>query len=109
MAKNVIPFGNRILVELIVEKETEAGIILPSDDVKAGYVRGIGCGIEMSLLDNHELSKWGIEAPNTKIRGLRVGDKVFLPKGANVGDKFDIDGKLHLVIPPDYISAILED
>ncbi len=109
MAKKVIPFGNRVLVELIVETTSPEGILLPNEVVHSGYVRDIGCGVEMALLDNRELKKWGVETPETKIRGLRVGDKVFLPKGSNVGDKFDIDGKLHLVVPPEYVSAILED
>lgn len=109
MAKNVYPLGNRIMVELNVAIESEGGIILPKEEVKSGTVKAIGAGVDLSLLDSTELEKFGVEAPQNAIRGMRIGDKVFLPKGHTVGDKFDVDGVLMLVIPPDYITAIIED
>lgn len=106
--KVVVPFGNRILVEVKVITKTEAGIELPPGTeegmVSSGHVRAIGCGVDADLLYSD------LKDVSSRSRGLKVGDKVYLPRGTNVGDKFfGEEGKILLVIPPDYITAIIEE
>lgn len=42
-------------------------------------------------------------------RGIKIGDKVFLPKGVKGGDVFSNDGKTYLNIKYSYITAIVEE
>ena len=53
--------------------------------------------------------KTDIDGPRNS-RGMKVGDKVFLPKGDKVGDKFIGDkGEELLLIPCSYLTAIIEE
>lgn len=90
MYDNVIPLGDRILVQLISEDTSEGGVVLPVDKVESGYVKAIGAGVDLNSVGN-----------------LDIGDMVYLPKGKLVGDVFIINDKEHLVIGINYISAIL--
>ena len=108
--KTIIPFGNRILVEIQI-LTTIGGIELPpgseEGQIRSGYIRAIGCGIDNDLIDSTAV--YG-KTESPKSRGFKIGDKVYLPRGISVGDKFtEDDGKILLVIPPDYISAIIEE
>ena len=104
VSKRIIPFGNRFLVELNIITKTKGGIELPKEEVKSGYIRAIGSGVDKELID------YGLKDDDGKARGLKVGDKVYLPRGASIGDEFNMgDGKMLLVIPPDYVSAIIEE
>ena len=105
MKKKIIPLHDNILIELNVKEATAGGIVLPSgsEDVKTGSIVAIGTGVPKELVDDG--SK---QAPCRNSRGLKIGDKVFLPRGDKVGDKFQDDGKQYLNTKITNISAIIE-
>lgn len=80
------PIGKNIVLKLKVHTETEGGILLPTERVSRGIVVGD------YKFDDIELSD---------------GDVVYLNKGDSVGDKFQVGNELYLVIPPNYISAVI--
>lgn len=92
------PLGDRVLVELIMESKSAGGIDLPEKQVKFGFLRAIGLGVP----DNYVSGKEGFAPP------IKCGDKVFLPRGDTVGDKFKTDdGAIFLLIPITYIAAVM--
>jgi len=98
----VLPIGNRVLIELIVETETAGGLQLPVKEVKSGIVVAMGTCIFKELV-----SPDGKIHPELGSRGLRLRDKVFLPKGRKIGDEFEMGSKKYLLMPVDYIGGIL--
>ena len=83
------PLGRRATIKLQITSESDGGIHLPEDITNVGRVMMVG------YKDN--------------ICDLNVGDLVFLPKADKVGDKFQVGDNVYLVIPMEYISAVLED
>jgi co-chaperonin GroES (HSP10) len=94
-----LPLGDRILVELITSIKSAGGIDLPEKEVKYGIVKAIGGGVPVFMINSN--------LDNTKCCGLEVDCKVFLPRGGNVGDRFEKDGKSYLLVSSPYIAAIL--
>lgn len=90
----IIPLGDRVLVELISESQTAGGLHLPEKQIQTGIIKAIGAGVDL------------------KINPIKIGDKAYLPRGTNTGDKI-IDRETHqvthLVIPIAYISALIKD
>ena len=98
----ILPIGNRVLIELIMETETAGGLQLPVKEVKSGIVVAMGTCIFKELV-----SPDGKINPDLGSRGIRLQDKVFLPKGKKIGDEFEMGSKKYLLIPVDYIGGIL--
>ena len=100
--KKIIPLNDNVLVKLIVHKITEGGIVLPAgnEEIRTGLMEAIGQGVPDDFV-------WDRNAD--KSRGVKVGDKVFLPKGDKLGDKFEDGGDILLLIPYKYIGAIIEE
>lgn len=103
----IVPLGDRVVVELIMTAESEGGIILPEKRANCGYVRAIGLGVPGELVagDEEITAKSKLNA-----RGFRVGDKVYLPRGDSVGEKFPTsEGGVLLVLPSSHIAVIIEE
>ena len=92
----VIPVGDQILVELIFENKTPGGITLPEKTVQYGILKAIGLGVDSKYL--------GAENKEKNSRGIKVGDKVFLPRGDQGAKMSD---KLRLM-SVSYIGAVVE-
>ena len=101
--KKIVPLNDNVLVKLIIHKTTDGGIVLPSgnEGVKTGYVEAIGRGVPDDFVSDSVRS--------VKSRGVKVGDKIFLPKGDKLGDKFEDVGEILLLLPYKYIGAIIEE
>ncbi len=100
--KTIIPLGDKVLVELIEVTKSEGGLDLPEKVVKSGIVKAIGLGVPEIFTAEKDKEK--------ATRGIKVGDKVFLPRGATVGDVFlDEENKKLLLVPISYVGAIIED
>lgn len=93
----LIPLGDRVLIELILEETSAGGLVLPTKECKSGIIRHIGAGVPETMV--------GIK--NEGRRGMVLGDRVFLPRGDKIGDVFTKDGKTYVLLPVQYISAIL--
>jgi len=97
-----IPLGDRVLVELATSIVSAGGIQLPEKEVKYGIVRSIGMGVPPHLVRYHVG-----DCKECNTRGMDIGDKVFLPRGDEVGDKFVEDNKVFLLVPSQYIGGII--
>ena len=92
------PLADFVLVRLILEKESEGGIVLPDKKIRYGMVKSIGPGVDAKLYMGNKDS-----IPGT--RGMSVGDKVFLPRGENGGTRFGD----YLLVQASFITAIMND
>lgn len=81
------PVRENLTLRLLVNTKTEGGIMLPAAQVDCGVVVKISGAIKNSY--------------------LHVGDHVYLPRGDTVGDLFQVNEDLYLVIPENYISAVI--
>lgn len=95
----IIPLGDRVLVELVSDNKSEGGLHLPTSKVIYAIIRAIGKSVNKDLLYS--------DSDNAISRGLKVNDKVFLPRGDSVGEKFSSDEANFLLIPASYIAGIL--
>jgi co-chaperonin GroES (HSP10) len=97
MAKNmpkIIPLGERVLLELSMTSKTEGGLELPEQHLQYAVVHSIGNGVDKIIYP------------------LKEGDKVFLPKGINVGEKIidrETNKITHLLVSIGHIAAIVRD
>lgn len=104
---NIVPLGDRVLIELAMTDLSEGGIHLPEKQSNHGRIKAIGMGVPGELVagDEEITNKSKLNS-----RGFRVGDIVYLPKGANVGEKFPTDdGGMCLLLPSAHIAAIVEE
>jgi len=93
----LIPLGDKVLIELVLEATSPGGLVLPEKSCKSGIVKAIGAGVHESLLGDK------VEGS----RGMKVGDKIFLPRGDKLGDIFTKNERTYVLIPAQYITAIL--
>ncbi|MFO1461678.1 MAG: co-chaperone GroES [Verrucomicrobiota bacterium] len=97
MALNVKPLGDRVLVELVEEKEVKKGGIIIPDTAKEkpteGVVRALGTG---KTDDNGK--KVAFE--------VKVGDRVLVSKYG--GSEIKIDGKEYKIFSADDLIGIVE-
>jgi len=97
MALNVKPLGDRVLVELVEEKETKKGGIIIPDTAKEkpteGLVRALGTG---KTDDN------GNKVPFE----VKVGDRVLVSKYG--GTEIKIDGKEYKIFGADDLIGVIE-
>ena len=96
MALNVKPLGDRVLVELVEEKETKKGGIIIPDSAKEkpteGVVRALGTGKV-----NDDGKKQSFE--------VKVGDRVLVSKYG--GTEIKIDGKEYKIFGADDLIAVV--
>lgn len=96
MALNVKPLGDRVLVELVEEKEVKKGGIIIPDSAKEkpteGLVRALGTG-----KTDDEGKKVAFE--------VKVGDRVLVSKYG--GTEIKIDGKEYKIFGADDLIAIV--
>ncbi|MBN8247047.1 MAG: co-chaperone GroES [Verrucomicrobia bacterium] len=96
MALNVKPLGDRVLVELVEEKETKKGGIIIPDTAKEkpteGLVRALGTG---KTDDN------GNKVPFE----VKVGDRVLVSKYG--GTEIKIDGKEYKIFSADDLIGVV--
>jgi chaperonin GroES len=96
MALNVKPLGDRVLVELVEEKETKKGGIIIPDSAKEkpteGVVRALGTG-----KTNDDGKKQNFE--------VKVGDRVLVSKYG--GTEIKIDGKEYKIFGADDLIAVV--
>lgn len=88
-----VPMGDRVLVELIMSSETEGGIVLPDKQISSGIIKAIGNGV------------------NKETHPLKVGDKVFLPRGVGSGERIvsaETNQCTHLLVPYINIVAVIK-
>jgi chaperonin GroES len=101
MALKIKPFGDRILVEPIEEKEVKKGGIIIPDTAKEkpqeGIVVAIGSG---------KTNESGTEIPIK----VKKGDRVLFSKygGSELPSHLKVDGKEYKLINSDDILAVLE-
>ena len=91
-----MPIGDNVLVELIMEEKSAGGLVLPDKTVQYGILKAISLGVDQKFL--------GPENKDKNSRGIKVGDKVFLPRGdqgTKVGDKMRL-------MSASYIAAVIE-
>lgn len=97
MALNVKPLGDRVLVELVEEKEVKKGGIIIPDTAKEkpteGVVRALGSG---KTDDNGK--KVAFE--------VKVGDRVLVSKYG--GSEIKIDGKEYKIFSADDLIGIVD-
>ncbi|MBL9172848.1 MAG: co-chaperone GroES [Verrucomicrobiales bacterium] len=97
MALNVKPLGDRVLVELVEEKEVKKGGIIIPDTAKEkpteGVVRALGTG---KTDDNGK--KVAFE--------VKVGDRVLVSKYG--GSEIKIDGKEYKIFSADDLIGIVD-
>lgn len=97
MALNVKPLGDRVLVELVEEKETKKGGIIIPDSAKEkpteGVVRALGTGKV-----NDDGKKQSFE--------VKVGDRVLVSKYG--GTEIKIDGKEYKIFGADDLIAVVD-
>ncbi len=96
MALNVKPLGDRVLVELVEEKEVKKGGIIIPDTAKEkpmeGLVRALGTG-----KTDDEGKKVAFE--------VKVGDRVLVSKYG--GTEIKIDGKEYKILSADDLLAVV--
>ncbi|MEN9735021.1 MAG: co-chaperone GroES [Limisphaerales bacterium] len=96
MALNVKPLGDRVLVELVEEKETKKGGIIIPDSAKEkpteGVVRALGTG-----KTSDDGKKQSFE--------VKVGDRVLVSKYG--GTEIKIDGKEYKIFGADDLIAVV--
>jgi chaperonin GroES len=96
MALNVKPLGDRVLVELVEEKEVKKGGIIIPDSAKEkpteGVVRALGTG-----KTNDDGKKQSFE--------VKVGDRVLVSKYG--GTEIKIDGKEYKIFGADDLIAVV--
>jgi len=96
MALNVKPLGDRVLVELVEEKEVKKGGIIIPDSAKEkpteGLVRALGTG-----KTDDEGKKQAFE--------VKVGDRVLVSKYG--GTEIKIDGKEFKIFGADDLIAVV--
>jgi len=97
MALNVKPLGDRVLVELVEDKEVKKGGIIIPDTAKEkpteGLVRALGTG---KTDDN------GKKVPFE----VKVGDRVLVSKYG--GTEIKIDGKEYKIFSADDLIGVIE-
>lgn len=100
----IIPLGERILVELIAAEDTRGGIVLPeaAKKVDRAIVRAIGLGVPTSIVYDRKRDLQGCE-----VRGIQVGDKVTLPRGPAMGEAYNKNGVMYLLVNYTHISGII--
>jgi co-chaperonin GroES (HSP10) len=103
----IIPLNDNVLIKLIIKDKTAGGIVLPGDvKVQSGTVEAIGADVPSGFVYTEEKDGVGVRA-----RGVKVGDKVFLPKGDKLGDKFQETPEsedIYLLLPHKFVGAVLE-
>ncbi len=96
MALNVKPLGDRVLVELVEEKETKKGGIIIPDSAKEkpteGLVKALGTG-----KTDDDGKKIAFE--------VKIGDRVLVSKYG--GSDIKIDGKEYKIFSSDDLIAIV--
>ena len=96
MALNVKPLGDRVLVELVEEKETKKGGIIIPDSAKEkpteGLVKALGTG-----KTDDDGKKIAFE--------VKLGDRVLVSKYG--GSDIKIDGKEYKIFSSDDLIAIV--
>jgi hypothetical protein len=94
------PIGELVLVELVTGSVSDGGIHLPEKQVKHGYVRAIGGGVDKKFLPREETN-----SETKKFAGLYVGAKVLLTRG---GTGMQV-GPNYVLMSPQLIAAILPE
>lgn len=103
----IVPLGDRVLVELIETNKSPGGLTLPEKQCSHGIIRAIGLGVPGELVAGDQENT---RDSKLNSRGFRINDVVYLPKGANVGEKFPTDeGTMCLLLPSSHIAAIVEE
>ena len=96
MALNVKPLGDRVLVELVEEKETKKGGIIIPDSAKEkpteGLVKALGTG-----KTDDDGKKIAFE--------VKIGDRVLVSKYG--GSDIKIDGKEYKIFSSDDLIAVV--
>jgi len=96
MALNVKPLGDRVLVELVEEKENKKGGIIIPDSAKEkpteGVVRALGTG---KVKDDGKKQDFEV----------KVGDRVLVSKYG--GTEIKIDGKEYKIFGADDLIAVV--
>jgi co-chaperonin GroES (HSP10) len=87
------PLGDRVLVELVTTMKSAGGIDLPEQQVQHGIIRAIGDGVNLTT------------------HPIKVGNRVFLPRGSNVGDKIinrATNKATHILLPISHVAAVID-
>jgi chaperonin GroES len=96
MALNVKPLGDRVLVELVEEKETKKGGIIIPDSAKEKPTEGLVKALGTGKVDD-DGKKIAFE--------VKVGDRVLVSKYG--GSDIKIDGKEYKIFSSDDLIAIV--
>ena len=96
MALNVKPLGDRVLVELVEEKETKKGGIIIPDSAKEKPTEGLVKALGTGKLDD-DGKKIAFE--------VKIGDRVLVSKYG--GSDIKIDGKEYKIFSSDDLIAIV--
>ena len=96
MALNVKPLGDRVLVELVEEKETKKGGIIIPDTAKEKPQEGKVVALGTGKLDDN-----GKKVDFT----VKKGDKVLISKYG--GTEIKVDGESYLIMREDDILGII--
>ena len=96
MALNIKPLGDRVLVELVEEKETKKGGIIIPDSAKEKPQEG-----EVVALGTGKLDESGKKIEFT----VKKGDKVLISKYG--GTEIKLDGVAYQILREDDILGIL--
>ena len=109
--KKIVPLNDNVLVKLIIHKTTDGGIILPSgnEEIRTGHIVAIGGGVPDDFVCGRSQGDPLSGTSSVKSRGVKIGDKVFLPRSDKLGDKFEDEGDILLLLPYKYIGAIIEE
>lgn len=81
------PLGDRVLVKLESKDVSEGGIMLQTALVSSGVVMDLGPEVKKKQSEYDEGDR------------IMVGDRLWLPKGDRIGDKFEEDGSTFILIP----------
>jgi chaperonin GroES len=96
MALNVKPLGDRVLVELVEEKETKKGGIIIPDSAKEKPTEGLVKALGTGKVDD-DGKKIAFE--------VKIGDRVLVSKYG--GSDIKIDGKEYKIFSSDDLIAIV--
>ena len=96
MALNVKPLGDRVLVELVEEKETKKGGIIIPDSAKEKPTEGLVKALGTGKVDD-DGKKIAFE--------VKLGDRVLVSKYG--GSDIKIDGKEYKIFSSDDLIAIV--
>lgn len=113
--RRIIPLNDNVLVKLIRKDKTAGGIVLPGDaKVSSGTVEAIGPDVPDGFIwhETNTAPKDGACAGAVRANGVKIGDKVYLPRGDKMGDKFQETPEsedIYLLLPYKYIGAIIEE